>query len=90
MTEQEKQKLLEEEKGYYIECETSLRALLRFPRLTQREIESHMKCCEDYLNEYLSDYKNIYHKVSPFALKFNPIHKENYLNEPQKSNSNVD
>ena len=89
MTEEEKRVLLEEERQYYIECETSLRALLCFPKLTQREIDSHMKSCADYLDSYLDVYKNIYHSVSPFALRFNPIHKENYFNATRKQRSTV-
>ena len=70
MTVEEKRKLLEEERGFYIECETMLRSLIGRPSLTEYEIESHMKACRLFLDEYLEKYQSVYHKDSPFAIKF--------------------
>ena len=71
MTKEEKTALLEREKAFYIKNESLLRAIVsRMPRLTETEIQAHMKACEDYLDEYLHIYKDIYHPASPFALRF--------------------
>lgn len=71
MTEQEKQKLLEAEEDMYIRCESFMRSVVpRLPALQSWEVESHMKACREYLEKYLDEYKDIYHPLSPFALKF--------------------
>lgn len=70
MTEQEKKDILEEERIFYIECESILRSFAGKPRLDDYEIASHMKLCRLYLDEYLPCYKSIFHPESPFALRF--------------------
>ena len=71
MTEQEKLQILEAEEDMYIRCESFIRSVVpNLPSLQKWEIESHMQACREYIDGYLDLYKDIYHPVSPFALKF--------------------
>ena len=80
MSEQEKKVILEEERTFYIECETILRSFAGKPSLEEFEIESHMKLCKLYLDKFLSCYNSIYHPESPFALRFKEDHNHEAYN----------
>ena len=74
MNETEKKHLLAKEKEYYVKNESLLRAMINWaPKLTNEEVDLHMKACREFLDKYFETYKTIYCPESPFAIKFEEI-----------------